>query len=36
VAGLEFRIGRLRVRQAARQIDVLNGTGYEARVSYVF
>lgn len=36
VAGLEFHLGRLRVRQTARRIGVLNGTGYEARVSYAF
>jgi hypothetical protein len=36
VAGVEFRLGRLRVRQAVRRMDALNGTGYEARVSYVF
>ena len=36
IVGLEFRLGHLRVRQAARRIGVLNRTGYEARVSYVF
>jgi hypothetical protein len=36
VTGLEFHLGRLRVRAAWRRIGVLNGTGHEARVSYAF
>jgi hypothetical protein len=36
VAGLEFHLGRLRVRVAWRGIGELSGTGHEARVSYVF
>jgi hypothetical protein len=36
VAGIEFHLGRLRVRQNARRMGVLNGTAFEARVSYAF
>jgi hypothetical protein len=36
VAGVEFHLGRLRVRQGARRMGVLNGTAFEARVSYAF
>jgi hypothetical protein len=34
VAGVEFHLGRLRVRAAWRRIGALAGTGHEARVSY--
>jgi hypothetical protein len=36
VAGVEFHLGRLRVRQNARRMGVLNRTAFEARVSYAF
>jgi hypothetical protein len=36
VAGVEFHLGHLRVRQNARRMGVLNRTAFEARVCYVF